>query len=150
MDYSKIPPPMNLPLLINDPRSRAREALATVMAGGLEVLEQIHTLSQYFKIKVWFDKPLYFHTIRHWVTVKDNGSIIVERPAKDGTTEIIYKNYITGITTDCHVFSCIRYQTGTLLYATSRKPFAGRQTAYFFPTESMIKWVPIPAKNWRY
>jgi hypothetical protein len=126
------PIPMNLPLLLNDPRPKALAALAEVLNGGLDTPHQLQILSRCFKIKVWFEKPLYFKTV--------HSTRVIEKNAEGGWTR---KEHIYGVTTDCHIFNRIcllkAYQD-RIFYCKSKNARMG----YDFPIEHMTRWEPVP------
>ena len=145
VDALIVPPPMNLPFLINDSRERARAAVAKVFENDLDTAHQIDTLSPYYKIKAWFIKPLYFKVTRHWVIVKeDTAQAVFVKGQKDGTLQRVCKNYVTGVNTDCHIFNRIVWYNDSLLYTVGKRAKSG----YFFPLEHMVKWEPIPYSKW--
>jgi hypothetical protein len=124
---NELPVPMTLPLFINDPRPKAQAALAAVLKGDLDTAHQIDTLGSLFKIRVWFEKPLFFKQIRRWKVVKKSA---------DEDSSWISKELISGITTDCHVFNRITLQNGCLLYTSCLRSRRG----YHFPLELATKW----------
>ena len=127
--------PMNLPLLINDPRRSAVDAVAKVLEGDFDTAHQMDLLSPYYKIKVWFTRPFYLKTVR--------SSKIIEK-SEDGQWKT--RQWRSGLETDCHIFNKITWYNGMLLYSIT----SNSRTGYHFPPfDCIAKWEPVPYKPTR-
>ena len=139
MNYPQIPLPMNLPLLIADPRPIAGKVIAQVMSGDLDLPHQLDALSTAWKIKVWFDSKVFIKTTKHWVTIKDPveaNTTFTQQVYEQGV--IVRKKYVTGVETDCHIFNRICFYNNALLYTVCRN---GRK-GYVLPL-NIIKYEPV-------
>ena len=128
--------PRNMPLFINDPRPFAREALAEVFKGGLDIAHQMSILSPCYKIKVWFTRPFYFKTVR--------SSRIIEK-SENGRWKT--RQHRSGIETDCHIFNRIVLYNGMLLYCITIKSSLGY---HFPPFDHIIKWELVSPRGVSY
>ena len=128
-----IPLPQTLPLLINDSRPEARETIAKILKGGLELKDILHLLSRYWKVKIWFSKPVSIEIHRRWITQgiteEDKERNIISRKA-----------CIHSKTSDLQVFNKFFMHGDTLCYATSKQ---GRHGYYFEWFDSIIKYEPV-------
>lgn len=118
--------PGNLPLLVNDPREEAREVVTRILKDDLTLQDILCKLSKFWKIKVWFDKPIEIVTRRHWKTEVYNGELV-----KVGSS---YK------TSDVHVFSKFFMYNNFLCYAVSKN----RGKGYYFEwLDNIIRYEPV-------
>ena len=131
VETKQFPIPMNLPLLLNDPRPKAQAALAEVLEGDLDTPHQIQLLSRFFKIKAWFEKPFYFKTVHR--------TRVIEKNAEG---DWVRKEHLSGVETDCHIFNRIclldAYEN-RIFYCKSRHARVG----YDFPIDQMTRWEPV-------
>lgn len=117
--------PMNLPLLLTDPRPEAVEAVSKILQSENKTPEDIMVeLSRYWKLKVTFSEPVTLQTIRHWVCNEDNT-----------------KSYITHKTNTIHIIHRVfKSKIGSIGYAVKHNNNRG----YIFNSfDKIVSFEPI-------